>query len=129
MLIVHFVEAVQVEDNKTQRRAVAAAAIELFFEGFTEEASVVEAGKGIGNCILLKDLQVVVFNDNRDTEEPCGSEDVHQSGFQRDLTTKIFTQLASTKEHFVPQLDALALAQIEVSDSANVALKELSPRG
>src|SRR5260370_226433 len=52
-----------------------------------------------------------------------------RGGFQRDLAAKVFTQLASTQEHIVPELNALALTQIEVSDRANVVLQELSARG
>src|SRR5260370_5228471 len=42
--------------------------------------------------------------------------------------TTLFRSLASTQEHIVPELNALALTQIEVSDRANVVLQELSAR-
>src|SRR5882762_8881908 len=41
---------------------------------------------------------------------------------------EIFTQFTAAREHFVPQLDALRLSQIQVGDGANIALQELAAR-
>src|SRR5260370_226434 len=78
-----------------------------------------ELSENLGRQVALKTA----------SKESCGSEDVHQGGFQRDLAAKVVTQLASTQEHIVPELNALALKQIEVSDGTNVVLQELSARG
>lgn len=129
VFVVDFFKPMQVEDNKAQWRAVAAAAIELLFKSLAEEAAIVEAGERIRDGVYLQSFQLVVFNDNRDTEEPRGREDIHQRGFQRDLTAEILTEFTPALKHLVPQLDALVFLQIQVGDGTNVALQELSARG
>ena len=59
MLVVDFLEAVQIENDEAQRRAVAAGAIDFLFKGFAKEAAVVEAGKRIGDSIKLQLFQLV----------------------------------------------------------------------
>ena len=51
MLVIYFLEAVQVEGNQSQRLAIAPRAIEFLFECFREEPSVVEARQGISHGI------------------------------------------------------------------------------
>ena len=54
VLVVDFLEAMQIENDEAERLAVTAGAIQFFFEGFAEESAVVEAGKGIGDGIQLQ---------------------------------------------------------------------------
>ena len=51
MLVIDFLEAMQIENDETERLAVTAGAIQFFFEGFAKQSAVVEAGKGIGDGI------------------------------------------------------------------------------
>ena len=43
MLVVDFLEAMQVEDDEAERQAVTAGAIKFFFESFAEQAAIVES--------------------------------------------------------------------------------------
>ena len=54
VLVVDFLEAMQIENDEAERLAVTAGAIQFFFEGFAEEPAIVEAGKGIGDGIQLQ---------------------------------------------------------------------------
>jgi len=53
VLVVHFLEAMKVQDYETERTAIAMRAIEFLLEGFAEEATIVEACEGISNSVEL----------------------------------------------------------------------------
>src|SRR5882672_225603 len=53
-LIVHFLEAVEIQSDEAQRLRVALCAIQFFFKSFTEQAAVVEAGKRIGDRVAFE---------------------------------------------------------------------------
>jgi hypothetical protein len=122
VLVVDFLEAVKVEDDEAERGTVAVGAVQFLFEGLGEEAAVIEAGERIGDGVALKFLEVVVLDDDGNAEKSCGSEDVHQGGFESDGAAKEIGELALAGEHFVPELNAVALAQIEMGDGAEVTL-------
>ena len=119
----------QVHDHETQRQSVTPSAIELLLKGLAEQPPVVKPGQRIGHGIELQGLEFVVFDDDRDTEQTRGGENIHQRRFQRDLTAEMLAQFATAREHLIPKLHALVFAQIEVRDRANVSLKKLSARG
>ncbi len=48
VLVIYFLEAVQVECDQSERLAIAPRAIEFLLERFGEEPAVVEARQGIG---------------------------------------------------------------------------------
>src|SRR5713226_4435713 len=129
VLVVHFLEAVKVQDHQTERLAVAASAIQFLFEGFTEKPAVVQTGQGIGNGIQFEFFQFFIFDDDGDAKKSGACEHVHESGFQGNLTARQIGQLTPANEHLIPNLYTLSFAQIEVSDCAEKTLEELSARG
>ena len=128
VLVVDFFETMEIEDDQAELRAVPAAAIELFVKDFAEQAAIVKAGQRIGDRIELECLQFVVFKDDGNAEQSRGREDIHQSGLQPNRAAEVFAQLPAAGEHFVPKLDALIFAQIQMRNRAHVALQKLTAR-
>ncbi len=129
VLVIYFLEAVQVEGNQSQRLAIAPCAIEFFFESFREEPAVVETRQGIGHGIEFQPLQFVILDKDGNTKKTGGREDIRKRGFEGNLTTDEIGKLAATREHLIPNLYTLGFAQIEVSDRTEISLKELASRG
>ena len=129
VLIVHFLEAVQVQDDDAERKTVAAGAIEFLFEGLGKQAAIVEAGERVGDRIDLEFFVLFVFEHNRNANQAGGREDIHQNGFERHGTCELIREFAAAREHFLPQVQALRLAQIETRGGAKIALQELTARG
>src|SRR6266567_1414508 len=69
VLVVHFLEAMKIEDNQAQRMSVAASAVEFLVKIFGEEAAIVEAGEWIGDRVAMQILEVLVLEDYRNTKE------------------------------------------------------------
>jgi len=46
VLVIYFLEAVQVKGNQSKRLAIAPSSIEFFFKRFSEEPAVMETGQG-----------------------------------------------------------------------------------
>ncbi len=88
VLVVHFLEAVKIQDDQAERLAVAARAIQFLFEGFTEKPAVVQAGQGIGNGIHFEFFQFFIFDDDGGTKKSGACEHVHEGGFQGNLTAR-----------------------------------------
>jgi hypothetical protein len=122
VLVVDFLEAVKIEDDQAERGTVAVGAVQFLFEGLGEETAVIEAGERIGDGVALKFFEVVVLDDDRDAEQSCGSEHVHQGGFESYGAAEEIGELALAGEHFIPELNAVALAEIEMGDGAEVTL-------
>jgi len=126
MLIVNFFEAMQIENDEAELRAVSTGAVQLFLKGLAEQAAIVEASQRIGDCIELQGLQLVIFQDDRHAEEARGRKHVHERGLQRDWPPEIVAELSPARQYFVPQLNALRFLQIKMSDGADIPLKKLA---
>src|SRR2546421_6673374 len=129
VLVIYFLEAVEVEGNQSQRLAIATRPVEFLFECFSEEPAVVQARQGIGHGIEFQPLQLVILDEDGNTKKTGGRKDIRECGFQRNLTTQKIGELAASHEHLVPNFDTLGFAQIEVSDRTEVSLKKLAARG
>src|SRR5712691_8550239 len=128
VLVIYFLKAVQVEGYQAQRLAIAARAIEFFLKCFREEPAVVETSQGIGHGIEFQPLQLVILDEDGNTKQARGREDIRQCGFQRNLAADEIGELATARKHLIPNLHTLGFAQIEVSDRTEISLKELSTR-
>src|ERR1700687_2767954 len=128
VLVIYFLEAVQVQGNQTQRLAIAPSAIEFFFKCFSKEPAVVETGQGIGHSIEFQSLQLVILDEDGNTKKTGGRKDIRTCGFQRKLTTHEISELAAAREHLIPNLYTLSFAQIEVSDRTEISLEKLAAR-
>src|ERR1700674_2096195 len=126
MLVIHFLEAVQIEHDETQWLTIAPSAIKFLFECFGEEPSIVEIGEGVGDGVELEFFQVFIFDENRNTKKTQTSKDIHQSGDQRNLTIGAIAKLAAASKHVIPDLQTLGFAQIQMSDHAEVSLEKLT---
>src|SRR5271155_4560776 len=124
VLVVDFLEAVQIENDEAERLTIAAGTIEFFFESFAKEAAIVEPGEGIGDGIQLQLLQFVVLYEDGNAEKAGRRKHVHKSCFQRDLPLHVLTKFAAACEHFIPELHTLSFTKIKVGDGAEVALEE-----
>src|SRR5713226_4344425 len=78
--IVDLLEAVHVENDEAEREAIAAGAIEFFFERFAKEPRVGEAGERIGDGVHLQFFQFIAFRSDRDAELTSGGQHVHEGG-------------------------------------------------
>ena len=76
----------------------------------------------------MKGLELVILDDDGHAEETGRGQHIHQGGLQSDWAAEVLAQLAAADQHFVPQLDALILAQIEMSGGAKIALQKLTAR-
>src|SRR5260370_36200625 len=102
VLIVYFLEAVQVEGDQSQRLSVAARAIEFFFKRFTEEPAVVEAGQRIRHCIQVQPLELVILNEDGNTTKTRRGEDVRKGGPAGARTTEKIGEFAAARKHIIP---------------------------
>jgi len=128
MLVIHFLEAVQIQHDEAKGLTIPARAIEFLFECFGEEPSIVEIGERIGDSIELEFFQVFVFDEDGNTKKSRSSEDIQQSGVEGNLTIGAIAKLATASEHVIPDLQTLGFAQIQMSDHAEVSLEKLTTR-
>src|SRR5713226_10701281 len=120
VLVIYFLEAVQVECDQSERLAIASRAIEFLLERFGEEPAVVEARQGISHGIEFQPLQVVILDEDGNTKKTEGRKDIRESGLERNLTTDEIRELAAAREHLIPNFYTLSFAQIEVSDRTKI---------
>jgi hypothetical protein len=128
VLVIDFLEAMQIQNNKTERLAVAARAIQFLFEGFAKEPAVVKTRERISDSIQLKLFQFVVFDENRNPEKIGGGKNIHKRGFQRDGPPEMIAKFTAAQEHVIPELQTLRFAKIEVGDGAEESLEKLTAR-
>jgi len=128
VLVIYFLEAVQVKGNQSKRLAIAPSAIEFFFKRFSEEPAVMETGQGIGHGIEFQPLQLVILDEDGNTKKTGGRKDIRECGFQGNLTTDEISELAASREHLIPNFYTLSFAQIEVSDRTKISLEKLAAR-
>ena len=69
VLVVYFLEAVEIKNHKAQRQTVAARPIELFFERFGKESAVVKTRERISHRADLELLELLVFEDHGNTDQ------------------------------------------------------------
>jgi hypothetical protein len=128
VLVIDFLEAVQVERYQSQGLAVAARAIEFLIESFCEEPAVVKAGQRVGDGIEFQPLQFFILNEDGNTKKTRRGKDIGKRGLQGNGTSDETGELAAARKHFIPNLQALGFAQIEMSDRTEVSLEELAAR-
>ena len=127
--VVDFLEAMQIENDEAKGKGIATRAIEFFFESFGKKAAIVEAGQRVRDGTQLQAFEFIVFDDDGNTEHAGGGEDVHERRFERHGAAEMFGKIATTDESFIPQLKALAFAQLEMGDGAKIALEKLTASG
>src|SRR5258708_24376647 len=86
------------------------------------------SGPRCRHCIKLKFLQVIIFDEDGDAEPHVRRQDIHERSFQRNRASQKFTKFLAPRKRLIPELQALTLAQIEVSDRAKIALEKLPAR-
>src|SRR6266568_2927587 len=126
VLIVYFLEAMQIQDDQAERLGVAPSAIQFFFEGFSEKPAIVKTREWIGDGIQFEFLEIFMLDNDGHAEEARGCEHIQQCSFESNLPACLVRHRAAARERFVPYLDALRLAQLDVTDRAQEALKKLS---
>ena len=129
VLVIYFLEAVQVEGNQSQRLAIAPRTIEFLFEYFSKESAVVEPRQGIGHGIEFQPLQLVILDKDGNPKKTGGRKDIRERGFQRNPATQEIAELAAPHQHFIPNFNTLRFAQIEVRDRTEISLEKLAARG
>src|SRR5690242_1897029 len=67
-----------------------------------------------------------MLDDDGHAQETRGREHIHQSGFESNWASRLVRHRAASRERFVPYLNALRFAQLDVTDRAQEALQELS---
>src|SRR5437870_13460835 len=112
VLVIYFLEAVQVDGNQSQRLAVAARSIEFFFECFTEETAAVETSQRIGHGIEFQPLELVILDEDGNTQKAGSGEDVRKGGPERDWTTDKIDELAPAGKHLSPNSHTCSSAQV-----------------
>src|SRR4029077_16807696 len=84
VLVVDFLETMEIDNDNSQRKAIAASAVQFFFERFREEAAVIQTGERIRDRIQLNFLQLVVLENHGNANEAGRGKNIHEHGFQRD---------------------------------------------
>ena len=78
ILVVHFLEAMKIQNDDAEWQSITASTIEFFFERFRKETAIVETRQRVGNCVDLEFLEFSVFHENRNANQPGARENVHQ---------------------------------------------------
>ena len=128
MLVVDFLEAVEVENDQSEGMPVTAGAVEFFLKSLAKEAAVVKAGEGISDGAELQLLEILVFNQNRKAKNTSAGEHVHQSSLERKGPPEMLVEVPAMRQGVIPELSALVLRKIDVGDYFEIALEELSAR-
>src|SRR5260370_39808325 len=126
VLVIYFLEAVQVKGNQSKRLAIAPSAIEFFFKCFSEEPAVVETGQGIGDGIEFQPLQRVILDQDGNTKQTGGRKDIREGGFERNLRTDEISELAAARENLITNLSTFGFAQIAMSNRMTISLQRLA---
>jgi len=82
----------------------------------------------IGYGIEFEPLQFVILDEDGNTKKSGRREHIRESGFQGNWTTEEIAEFAAARKHLIPNLYTLGFAQIDVSDRAEISLKELAAR-
>jgi len=125
-LIVYFLEAVQVERDKTQRLCVTLGAIEFFFESLAEQAAIVQSRKGVSNSIALQSFQIFAFDEERKLKEIGGREHVDHCGEQKDGGPGHYSERLAALKNFIPQLNRTFFGKLQVRERAKKSTEELA---
>src|SRR6516162_2393352 len=128
VLVVYLLKAVEIENDKAERRAIAAGPSEFFFEGFREKPSIVETRKRIRHRAYLKLAVLFVFHHHGNTDQTSAEKNVHKNRFKCNGTAKLLGELSASCKHLFPELQALGFVQVQVRDGAKVALEKLAAR-
>src|SRR5437588_295035 len=94
---------------------------------FSKKPAIVKTGERIGDGIQFEFLEIFMLDNDGHAEEARGCEHVHQCGFESNLPACLVRHRAAPRERFVPHLDALRFAQLDVTDRPQETLEELSP--
>src|SRR6266436_6505005 len=95
----------KIEDNQAQRMTVAASAVEFLVKIFVKEAAIVESGEWIGDRVAMQILEVLVFEDYRNTKQSRGGKHVDERGLQGDVGLRAVREIHFAGQDFVPSGD------------------------
>ena len=104
-LIIHFLEAVQIERDKAERVSVAFRAIEFLFKQRIKEPAILKTGEGIGDSAALESFQIIAFDEQRKAEHARRSEDIHERGQKRYRLRGRTREQSSALQDFVPKIE------------------------
>jgi len=82
VLVVYLLKAVEIENDKAERQAIAAGPSEFFFEGFREKPPIVETRKRIRHRADLKLAVLLVFHHDGNTDQTSAEKNVHKNSFK-----------------------------------------------
>ena len=71
IFIIHFLKAMQVENDEAKRQSVAACAIQFLLERLGKQTTVVETRKRIRDGIALQLFVIIEFEENRERNSPA----------------------------------------------------------
>src|ERR1017187_9278564 len=123
--VVYFLESMQVENDKRKPMGISDGPVEFLLEVIVKKAPVVEAGQRVGRGIDLKFPQFFIFHHDRQAQQIRGRQYVHQRGLERDLLTEALGKFALPCECLVPEIKALRLGKLHMSDRSQKALQKL----
>ena len=73
----------KVQNHNRELLAVPLGSIQFLVAVLIEKAAIIEAGQGVRGRVDLQLLEIVVFDQDGNTKKACGSENIYQSGFER----------------------------------------------
>src|SRR5690349_8930215 len=124
VLVVHFLETVQIQNDQAELLIIAACAIKLLVDRFIEEAAILQAGERVGDRGAMEILELFVFENNREPETAAAGKNVHERGLESDGRIGALRKLRATRENLFPQGDALILWHVQMRQALEKALEK-----
>src|ERR1051326_6214100 len=128
VLVIHFLEAMEIESDQAQRMRIAACAVEFLVKRFVKEATIIKTGERIGNGAAVEILECIVFEDNRYLKHSGGRKDVNQGRLHRDWRIGPFGELSTASQDFIPESDRSTFWNFDVRSEERRVGKECRSR-
>ena len=128
-LVIHFLESMQVENDERELVRIADRPVEFFLKVIVEKAPVIKARQRIRRGIDLKLTQFLVLHQDRQTQQACGRQHIHQGCLQRDSFADALGKFTFARQRLVPQIEALRFRDFNLRNRAEKPLQELPAAG
>src|ERR1700735_266437 len=129
MLVVHFLQSVEIQDDDGELLGVSFGAVEFLVAVFVEEPPVIEAGKRIGGRVNLKFFEIFILDEYRYAKKTSGSQHVHPRRPQRYAPAEILRKLTTADQDSFPVIDALRVRQINLGHGSKKRTKKVPASG
>ena len=127
-LIIHVLEAVQIERDQAEGMAITFRTIQFLIEGRFEEPAILEAGQSVGDGAAFEIFEIVAFNQKWKVKEAGRGQNIDQSREKRDRLGGSPGKRNAALENFFPEFERALFGNLQVSEAAKKTTEKLAAR-